>query len=128
VSPVLEQSVQWFNERAAREPRTWEKVVLLFLAVATPVWLGSERGVVIGVVAAVVYGPLFGLGALRHRQMIAWSQAHPNLDMLWLPALLFLALAGWSDWPLWVCVAAALGGGAAIAAVAVALRRRRTLT
>lgn len=45
MSPVIEQSVQRFNERAAREPRTWEKAVLLFLAVATPIWLGSERGV-----------------------------------------------------------------------------------
>ena len=127
VSPVVEQSVQRFNERAAREPRAWEKAVLLFLAVATPVWLGDERGVVVGLVAAVVFGPLFVLGAFRRRELIAWSQAHPNLDLLWPPAIFFLAFAGWSDWPLWVCGAAALGGGVAMAAVAVVGRRRRTL-
>ena len=117
MSPVLEPSVQRFNERAAREPRTWEKAVLVFLAVATPIWLGSERGVVVGVVAAVVFGPLFVLGAFRRGRLIGWSQAHPNLDLLWAPAIFFLAFAGWSDWPLWVCAAAALGGGAVLAAV-----------
>ena len=117
VTPVLEQSVRRFNERAAREPRTWEKVVLLFLAVATPIWLGGERGVVVGVVGALVFGPLFLLGAFRREQLIAWSQAHPNLDLLWAPAILFLAFAGWSPWPLWVCAAAALAGGVVLAGI-----------
>jgi hypothetical protein len=114
-----------FNRRAAREPRLWEKAVLLLLAVAVPIWLGSERGVAVGVIAGAAYGALFVLASFRHRQLVEWSQAHPYLDLLWLPPLAFVAVAGLSDWPLGLCVAVALAGSALVGAVAVGLRRRR---
>src|SRR5215208_2333053 len=123
----MQQGLRRFNERAAREPRPWEKAVLLLLAVCAPIWLGAERGVAVGVAAAVVYGALFGLGAFRHRQLLEWSRAHPYLDLLWLPPLAFLAFSGPTEWPLWVCAVAALALGAFVAAVAVALRRRRAV-
>ena len=119
--------VERFNERAAREPRLWEKAVWPLLAIAVPIWLGSERGVVVGLIAGVVYGALFVLAAFRHAELVAWSRAHPYLDLLWLPPLAFVACAGLSDWPPWVCVAVALGGSAVVAALVVALRRRRSL-
>jgi hypothetical protein len=121
----LRQGVQRFNRRAMRGPSPADKVVLVFLAVALPVWLGIERGPAVGILAAIVYGLLFLTGVFDHRVLIAVSRRFPYLDLLMFPALAFLALAAISEWPLLVCAAISAGAGLLFAVVITILRRRR---
>jgi hypothetical protein len=100
--------------------------VFALLAISTPVWLGSQRGIVVGVFAAGVYGALYFLAGWRHDQIVAWSARHQYLDLLWVPPLAFLAFAGLTSWPIGWCAAAGVAAGAVMVPLKYALLRSRS--
>jgi hypothetical protein len=84
----------------------------------------DQRGIAMGVVAAVVYVPL-ALSMLAWDRTSAWGRAHPFLDSLIQLPVVFVGLALVTSLPLWVCAAVGLTLGALLVAFAAYLRRRR---
>lgn len=102
--------------RRSRWLRWWGTAVLVLL----PIEMFTKRGVVVGVVAVVVYGGMALLSALAREDWREWVHRHPVWGRMLPGPVVFLTVAYVSTWPLWVCAiagAAALGVGAASGAV-----------
>jgi hypothetical protein len=108
-----------FDDRAARPPAPWRKVVAVVLAIVLPLALWDKRGAVVGLVALVVYGGILLVATFDHRRTMAWSSRHVALDAALIVPLTFLALAYLSDLPLGVCVAIGVVAGAVLVPVAL---------
>ncbi len=92
------------------------------LAILLPLALWDKRGIIVGVLAFIVYGGVFLVAAFDHRRTTAWSRRHFGLDSALIVPLAFLALAYLTDLALVVCLALAFAAGAV--QVPVALSRR----
>jgi hypothetical protein len=112
-----------FNERAAQPPTAARKVLLVAVVPVIAAVLWAQRGPVVGVVAALVYGSIFLTAAFAHDRMLAWSRRHVVLDGLVVVPFAFFALALWTHWPIWACLLAGVAVGAVV--LPVGLRRRR---
>ena len=99
------------------------QILLVVLGVGLTYTLWDRRGAIAGIVAFAIYGIIFGLGAIRHEELRAWTRAHPGADSALLIPLVFLALANSTDLSLALC--ALLGVAAWLALLPLTHRRRR---
>jgi hypothetical protein len=99
----------WLTGRS--KPPTWYRIFVFLLMLGLIIALFFKRGIVVGVVAAVVYGYLALVALLRWDWMTGWSKRHPTLDRLLFIPLLFLTVAYISKIPTLICVLIAVLGG-----------------
>lgn len=115
--------------RLAREPRQWEKVLLLVLAVYLPITVWQDRGAAIGILAFLTYVPLFVLGTTRRGALLADLRLGPVADALLgttlLALLTFFAVLAVTEWSVALC-AASSAAFAIVTFGAIAARRRRS--
>ena len=113
----------------------WSRLALwlawIAIAAVGAVGLADKRGVVVGVVAAIVYGPLSPALVLAWGRTTALSKRLQTLYVwmlypLWLPAALFVWIAYQTRLPAAICLLIALLAGLlAGLLVELGLRRRR---
>lgn len=111
-----------FNDYAARPPARWRKVVAVVMTILLPVELGAKRGVLVGLLAFLVYGGVFAHGTFNHQRTLAWSRRHPAMDASLIIPLTFLGVAFLTSLSLWLCLLIAIAAGGVL--IPVALRRR----
>lgn len=116
--------IDGFNRLAARPP-IWVRVIAPIALAFVAFGLAAKRGVLVGVVAAVVYGLLTIPVAVSPQTIISWSRQHPVLDGSVLGPLVFLMLAYITSWPLWVCVT--VGLACVVVGAMLGMRRGRRL-
>ena len=95
------------------------------LPITAAIGFAAKRGVVVGVVAAVVYGALTLSLLLAWERVAAWSKRHPLLDGLIIVPLLFLAVAYCTKLSIAICVVIALVGGLFLVPLTLLRRRAR---
>jgi hypothetical protein len=80
--------------------------------------MASERGWLLAVLTAVVYGAIYVSATVWYEQSKRLSTNHPGVDRgltgLLVAASSFIALASLTDVALWVCGVSALGLGLAM--------------
>jgi hypothetical protein len=87
-----EGPAKWMTGRS--KPPTWFRLIGCLLLIAVVAGVVVKRGVVVGTVAAVVYGPLGLSQLLAWERTRDWSKRHPVLDNLIVVPLLISFLAG----------------------------------
>jgi MFS superfamily sulfate permease-like transporter len=123
VTDLDEGPASWITGRS--KPPTWFRLIGCLALIAVAAGLVAKRGVVVGVVAAVVYG-LIGLSQLlAWERMTDWSKRHPLLDSLIIVPLLFLAVAYFTKLSVAICVLIALLAGLLLVALGLVRRRAR---
>jgi hypothetical protein len=113
----------WITGRS--RPPVWFRLIGCLGLTAAAAGLFAKRGVVVGVVAVVVYGLLSLSYLLAWERVRDWSKRHPLLDSLVIVPLLFLALTYGTRLSTVICVLIAAIAGPLLAAPAYARRRAR---
>ncbi|GAA3791402.1 hypothetical protein GCM10022226_07990 [Sphaerisporangium flaviroseum] len=108
-----------------RRPPTWVSLLLFPIAVLLAFAITEKRGIVLGVLAGVVYGSLAVAGLALDR-VSAWSKAHPVLDSIIMPPLLFFALAYLTPLSLIICLAITAAAAVPWFVLSTLVRRRRS--
>jgi hypothetical protein len=107
-----------------RRPPAWLSLLLIPIAVSMAFFLTEKHGIVIGVLAGLVYGAL-GIVPLAMNRVSSWSKAHPLLDSLIFLPLLFFALAYLTPLSLILCLVITTAAGVPWLFLAAYTRRRR---
>jgi hypothetical protein len=115
----------WLSGRA--EPPPGLSLLVLLVCIAVAAALAVKRGVVVGALAAVVYGGI-GLSTLAWQRTANWSKRHRLLDSLLIIPLLFFAIAYITKLPTGICLLIALLAGLALVGLSAALRHARQRT
>lgn len=110
-------------EYRALHASVWARAGAIPVAAIVSFWVATRRRLLLGVIAAFVFGLVAVAVAISPRRLHAWSQRHPFLDAAYLGPLLFLGVATLTPLPIWSCVAAGFVG-AAIGLLGAARRRR----
>ena len=107
-------------------PPLWFRLLGVVTLTAAAAGLGLERGLAVGIIAAVVYGSIALATFVAWQRTTAWSLQHPVLDSLFIVPLVFLAVAYLSDLSTGGCVAATAVAGALLAGPTAVRRRWRS--
>ncbi|GAB3074451.1 hypothetical protein GCM10027080_17560 [Pedococcus soli] len=108
-------------------PPTWYRWLGVLVGLAPAVGIASKRGWAVGGLAAVLYGGLALLFALRPEGVRSWSRRHPTLDRAFLGPLVLFAVAYFTSLPLWLCVLIGVVGSGLGIALGGYLERRRAI-
>lgn len=102
----LDRVVSWLY---GTKPPLWFRLFLVLTLGLMTAGLFSSRGVVVGVVAGVVFGAMALTALLAWDQMVEWSRKHPLLENLVFGPVMFLAIAKITHLALYICGLIAAG-------------------
>lgn len=113
----------WITGRS--KPPVWFRLICCLSLIAAAAGVFAKRGVVVGVVAVIVYGLLSLSCLLAWERVRDWSKRHPLPDSLVIVPLLFVALAYVTRLSTVICILIAAIAGPLLMAPAYARRRAR---
>ncbi len=113
----------WLTGRS--KPPTWYRIFGFLVMLGIIAAYFFKRGIVVGVIAAVIYGYLALAALLRWDWMMGWSKRHPTLDRFLFIPLLFLVVAYISKLPTLICALIAVLGGLLVVGITSWVRRSR---
>ena len=112
-----------FQELTLERMPVWGRIALVVVAILMTIEASRMRGIVGGLVAALVYGSMALRSVLDRGRPATWGRRHPVLDSLFFIPLLFLALAYVTDLSSGLCLLIAVAAGIPSAGRAAARRR-----
>jgi hypothetical protein len=115
------------QERLATRPPVWYRAVSVLLVPVVVLGAVGLDDTAIGWIAAIFYGSVLLLQAIRPGAAARLGRNHPRLDGAFLGLFLFFGLAVLTPIPLWICAVIGVGG-VAIGAATGARRQRRLTT
>jgi hypothetical protein len=119
---------RWFQsqERLATRPPVWYRAISVLLVPVLVLGILGLDHTAVGWIAAIFYGSIILLQAIRPGAAARLGRNHPRLDGAFLGLFVFFGLAVLTPVPLWIC--AVIGVAGIAVGVALGARRQRRLT
>ena len=121
---TLDRAVALWVKSVAHPPK-WLRALGLVVLILLAWRITESRGLLIGLLAFLIYGAIFFPVAVAPSRVAAWSRRNPQLDGAIFGPVTFMGLAVITTLPLWVCLAVGVLG--VIAGILLGRRRAKFL-